>query len=122
MDYKFHRDLYGNYQAKFSMGHEALGLWLTEELGVNKELLTTLLKTVDQLQNQQRWEHYQAGNEFMLSMTSEGIEVRAAILDDLRDIAPEELNHYDEESQASCGLEDFRQLLEAWCEFIKAAD
>ncbi len=30
----------------------------------------------------------------------------------------EELEHYDQESQASCGLVDFQQILEAWKTFI----
>ena len=120
MDYEFRRNLYGRYQAEFSMGHEALGLWLTEELATDQVLIETLLKKIDQLQRQQCWEYSQPGREFMLNMNQAGIEVRAALLEDMADEAPDELNHYDQESQACCGLDDFRQLLEAWAGFIKS--
>lgn len=119
MDYEFRRDLHGRYKAELSMGHEALGLWLTEEVATDLVVVGVLLEKIAQLQNRACWEHRHPGREFMLTMTQEGVEVRAALLDDLADEAPEELSHYDEESQASCGLDDFRQLLEAWCEFIK---
>lgn len=119
MDYEFRRNLYGRYQAGFSMGHEVLGLWLTEELATDQTLIDTLLKKIDQLQSQQCWEYRQPGTEFMLNMNQDGIEIRAALLDDMADEAPDELNHYDQESEACCGLDDFRQLLEAWATFIR---
>jgi len=120
MDYEFRRNLNGRYQAEFSMGHEALGLWLTEEVGTDQAMMARLLTKVGQLQTQQRWEYLQTGREFMLTMNQDGIEVRAALLDDMAGEAPDDLNHYDQESQAHCGLDDFRQLLEAWSEFILA--
>ncbi len=61
-----------------------------------------------------------AGREFMLTLTREEASVRAALLDDEFDEAPEDLNHYDQESFASCGLDDFRQLVEAWQLFTNA--
>ena len=118
MDYEFRRNLYGRYQAEFSMGHEALGLWLTEELATDQELIASLLNNIELLQTQQSWQHQQPGREFMLSMNQDGVEVRAALLDDMADQAPDDLNHYDQESHACCGLDDFRQLLESWAEFI----
>lgn len=104
------------------MGHEALGLWLTEELGADPVLINTLLDKIEQLQKMECWEHHQSGREFMLIMTPEGVEVRAALLDDLADEAPDELSHYDQESQSCCGLDDFRQLLEAWREFVTTSN
>jgi len=50
-------------------------------------------------------------------MSRDDVEVRATLLDSLDDEAPVELNHYDQESQACCGRDDFRQLLEAWKAF-----
>jgi len=122
MDYEFRRNLYGGYQAEFSMGHEALGLWLTEELATDQAMINILLNKIEKLQTQQCWDYQQSGREFMLTMNQEGIEVRAALLDDMADEAPDDLAHYDQESQACCGLDDFRQLLESWAEFIKTPD
>ena len=121
MDYEFRRNLYGRYQAEFSMGHEALGLWLTEELATDQAMISILLNKLEKLQTQQCWHHHQPGREFMLTMNQDGIEVRAALLDDMADEAPDDLTHYDQESQACCGLDDFRQLLESWAEFIKTS-
>ncbi len=122
MDYEFRRNLYGHYQAEFSMGHEAFGLWLTEELATNLAMLSSLLVKIDMLKSRQSWQYLQPGQEFILTMSQDGVEVRAALLDDIADEAPDELNHYDQESYACCGLDDFRQLLQSWAEFIKASD
>jgi len=120
MDYELRRDIYGRFKAEFSMGHEALGLWLSDELATDQKQLALLLDKIDALEKQQCWEYRLPGREFSLTMTREGVEVRAALLDDLADEAPDELNHYDEESQASCGLVDFRQLLVSWCAFTNS--
>jgi uncharacterized protein YacL (UPF0231 family) len=120
MDYEFRRDMYGRYKAEFSMGHEALGLWLTEELAGNSGLIQNLIEKIVQLQTQKAWDHVQQGHEFTLSMNRDGIEVRSSQLDDMGDVAPEELNHYDQESEACCGLDDFKRLLEEWQRFTAA--
>ncbi|MDH5216361.1 MAG: YacL family protein [Gammaproteobacteria bacterium] len=119
MDYEFRRDLYGRYQARFSMGHEALGLWLTEELAANQELTDSLLDKIEHLKNSQCREYHQNGKEFTLHMSREGIEIHSLLLDNTFDEAPEELSFYDQESYASCGLDDFQQLLLAWQTFTK---
>lgn len=119
MDYEFRHDLYGRYQARFSMGHEALGLWLTEELAANHELTDSLLDKIEHLKNNQCREYHQNGKEFTLHMSREGVEIHSMLLDNTFDEAPEELSFYDQESYASCGLDDFRQLLLAWQTFIK---
>ncbi len=122
MDYELQRDIYGRPQAQLSMGHEALGLWLSEEVGSEQRLITTLLEKVQQLQNQTCWEYQHPGREFMLTMTPEGIEVRAALLDEVEDETIEGLGHYDQESVSHCGLDDFRQLLEAWKAFANGTN
>lgn len=123
MDYTFKRDLYGQYLAEFSMGHEAFGHWLTEELGSNQTKIGELLIKLEQLSQRSAHEHSVPGREFTLEMDQSGIEVRAALFDDANNeistAAPEELNHYDQESHACCGLDDFRQLLQAWQIFTK---
>ena len=39
MDYEFRRDPFGGYRARFSMGHEAIGQWLIDEVGKDEEKL-----------------------------------------------------------------------------------
>ncbi len=118
MDYEFRRNPYGRYQADFSMGYEALGLWFSEELGGDHAMIACLLDELEQLINKQRWEYRHAGREFVLSMNQEGVEVHAALLGGTDDEVPDELSHYDQESKASCGLNDFRLVLLAWKEFV----
>ena len=117
MDYQLRRDLYGQHHAELSIGVEAFGHWLNDELQSNHPLMTTLLQQIEQLQQKQTWEYQHSGREFSLTLTQEEVTVRAMLLEDEEDIAPDELEHYDQESQASCGLDDFRQLLEAWQAF-----
>ena len=117
MDYELHRDIYSLPQAELSMGHEALGLWLSEEVGTDQGLISTLLEKIEALQIQTCWEHHLPGREFMLTLNPDGVEVRAALLDDLADETADELSHYDQESESHCGLDDFRQLLAAWQDF-----
>jgi uncharacterized protein YacL (UPF0231 family) len=117
MDYELTRDIYGRPQARLSMGHEAFGLWLSEEVGSDQRLISALMEKVEQLQHHSCLEHKQAGHEFILTMTLDGVEVRAALLDVYADEAADGLSHYDQESESHCGLDDFIQLLEAWQEF-----
>ncbi len=49
MDYYIYRDLYGRQQVRLSMGHEALGLWLTDGGGVEQRLNIELLARVEQM-------------------------------------------------------------------------
>lgn len=115
MEYTFGRDDIGRYFAEFSMGHEAFGRWLSEELGHDRPKLDALLLTIDALQHKHRHEFELAGAEYTLWLTREEARVRAHILDasfDDEDLA--ELNYYDDELQAGCGLDDFKAVLEAW--------
>jgi len=119
MDYQFRHDLYGRCHAVLSSGLEAFAHWLNDELQDNSKLSKLLLQQIEQLQQRQQWEFQHPGREFTLRMNQQEVEVRAMLLDDEHDLAPEELNHYDQESCAECGLDDFRQLLEAWQHFIE---
>lgn len=117
MDYEFKRGIDGQSQAIFSMGHEIIGVWLGEELGVNLVQIDTLLMKINELLGCQCWEYRHTGVEFIVTMSRDNVEVRAALLDDMFDEPPDELDHYDQESCASCGLEDFQRLLLSWRAF-----
>nr|WP_067293166.1 YacL family protein [Marinobacterium profundum] len=115
MEYTFGRDDIGRYFAEFSMGHEAFGHWLNDELGQNRQQLDSLLQTIDDLQQRKLREFELSGIEYCLWLTREEAQVRAHILDES---APDdelaELSFYDDELQAGCGLDDFKAVLEAW--------
>lgn len=125
MDYEFSNDFIGDPVARCSMGHEALGNWLTAEIGTNAALISTLQSAIQQLQQRQIWEYHLEGSEYAIEITREEAIVRAHSLfadagtnaysdtDGLTD----DLDYYDAESLAHCGLEDFATLLRAWCQF-----
>jgi len=111
MDYEFRRDPFGGYRARFSMGHEAIGQWLIDEVGKDEEKLDELFSIIDQLSNRTRVEYRLNGGDYSLLLTHEEAEVKANALnielgEDLDDLA-----YYDDEQLAMCGLEDFAQVL-----------
>ncbi len=122
MDYEFSFDEYDKPIAEFSMGHEALGSWFTEELGADHQRIEELIEIIDQLINRRIEQRQIEGREYQLKLNQQDAEVRSASLDiDIDDELPEDTNPYDEESFSECGLEDFQQVLKSWQEFILSA-
>ena len=127
MDYHFQRNYSGRPEAQFSMNHEALGIWLTEELGSDWHQLELLLQVIDGLEKGLRWEYFDDGNEYCLHLTRDRAEVRAALLDSEMEPSTYEqhdeisgLEYYDNESISHCGLDDFKTLLLGWQDFLNA--
>ena len=145
MDYHFTTDIYGQAEAKFSMGHEAIGRWLTEELGSNRDKVSTLITVVENIMAGKLRRHQQQGFEFLLSIDYADVNISRAndcandtglghigehgLADDDFDThngleshdgdALDDGQHsYDAEHQASCGLEDFYRALTSWQEFL----
>ncbi|MEH6824010.1 MAG: YacL family protein [Motiliproteus sp.] len=118
MDYEFSTDPIGNHVARCSMGHEALGSWLTAEIGTNHRQISTLFEAVQRLQQRQAWEFQLEGTEYALELTRDEAIVRAHSLFADADELTDAQDYYDAESLAQCGLEDFAELLHAWRQFI----
>lgn len=120
MDYDFTRDIYGNVCAEFSMGHEAIGSWLSEEVGDSAALISEILRAVEQLKARQRFDYTREGHEFDIEISMDEAVVRAHSLDSDGDaeMPDEEMDFYDEESFARCGLDDFAELMLGWQQFV----
>ncbi|MGB0468134.1 MAG: YacL family protein [Pontibacterium sp.] len=124
MDYKFEQGLTGDYQAEFSMGHEALGVWLSAELKDNSSLIEPLLKAIKELKQGLRWDYETEGYEYNLQLSRNEACVRAHCLEAFDDsgiedgFVEESMDYYDSESFASCGLDDFEALLLDWISFV----
>lgn len=120
MDYDFTRDIYGNVCAEFSMGHEAIGSWLSEEVGDKSALIEEIIHAVEQLKARQRFDYSREGHEFDIEISMDEAIVRAHSLDivDDADMPDEEMDFYDEESFARCGLDDFAGLMSGWQQFV----
>lgn len=122
MDYDFSFDEYDKPVAEFSMGHEAIGTWFTDELGTNQQRIEELIEITDQLISRRIEQRLIEGTEYQLRLNQEDAQVRALSLDvDIDEELPENTNFYDEESFAECGLEDFQQAVQSWQEFILSA-
>lgn len=122
MDYDFSFDEYDKPIAEFSMGHEAMGSWFSEELGANQQRIEEIIDIIDQLIHRRIQQRQIEGTEYQLRMGQEDVEVRALSLElDIDEELPEDTNLYDEESFSECGLEDFQQALISWQEFILSA-
>lgn len=122
VEYDFGRDLTGKLHAGFSMGHEAFGLWLIEEVGDDRTLMQELLLHAQQLKRGEGWEYRHEGTSYSLLLSREDAQVRAHALDMPLDgeLSDEDLDLYDDEAQASCGLDDFMGVLEDWAEFVRS--
>lgn len=107
MDYEFRRDPFGGYRARFSMGHEAIGQWLIDEVGKDEEKLDELFAIIDQLSSRTRVEYRLLGGDYSLLLTHEEAEVKANVLNIEQDEDLDDLAYYDDEQLAMCGLEDF---------------
>tara|TARA_R110002110_G_scaffold60777_1_gene170992 strand:+ start:395 stop:784 length:390 start_codon:yes stop_codon:yes gene_type:complete len=122
MDYEFTTDPIYNYSARFSMGHEAIGNWLTMEISDNPLLIDKLFAAIQQLQHSQIWEYLLEGNEYAIELSRDEASVRAhSLFADAEDFDAglnQGFDYYDSESAAQCGLTDFTTMLQAWCQFI----
>lgn len=112
-------------EAKFSMGHEAVGRWLTEELKGNRDSIESLLNTISKVENGEISNESIEGKEFILRIDRDEVEIIALTLDgdicsdsDIQDDIPEDTNLYNEEMRSECGLPDFKYAVESWLVFI----
>lgn len=132
MDYDFKTDLYGEPEARFSMGHEAIGRYFSEHLGRSRARIDALLLTLAQQQNSHR-EQTLSDVEFELRLSRERVAVHTLASQaaehaehragDSHDVdgngfGDEQLDYFDDEQWAECGLPDFQQALEAWRQFV----
>ncbi|WP_372833957.1 YacL family protein [Pontibacterium sp.] len=118
MEYEFSQDFTGP-EARFSMGHEALGYWLTQEVGDRADKISSLFKALDNLTQGTAWDFEMEGFEYDLMLSRDDASVKAHSLNagDEADLE-EDMDFYDAESSARCGLEDFSSLLKDWAEFV----
>lgn len=117
MEYDFVRDLTGKVLVKSSMGHEAIGQWLNEEVSGNISLLDQVEQQLDAVAGSLRqWQHI--GHEYTLLMDGEEVMVRANDLLFVNDELEDGMSYYDDESLALCGTDDFRHLLQQYRAFL----
>ncbi|WBF46263.1 protein YacL [Serratia rubidaea] len=117
MDYEFLRDVTGQVIVRFSMGHEAIGHWINEELKGDLNLLARIESGAAQVKGSERqWQL--EGHEYTLLMDGEEVMIRANQLLFEGDEMEEGMSYYDEESLSFCGVEDFLAVLKAYRHFM----
>jgi hypothetical protein len=118
MEYEFVREITGQVKVSFSMGHEALGHWLNDEVDGDLNLLdqieTYLAHAGDK--RQQPWQH--VGHEYTLWTDGDEVMVSANELSFVSDELEEGLHYYDEESLSLCGSDDFLLVLRQYRSFL----
>ena len=123
MDFHFDIDDYSRPVAVFSVGHEAIGRWFSEELHAAQDEIARLLEHIESIESRAVSYYQVQGREFQLSMDRNAAEVLALALSmeaygDHDKELPEGTNLYEQESQAECGLLDFKHALLCWQEFV----
>ena len=121
MDYEFIREPDGRLKAYLSMGHEAVGHWLNDEMGSQLSLMQEVLADIDALQRGEQETISRHGTVYSLHLSDEEAEVAANVVQfEFADELEPDMAYYDDEQMAGCGLEDFQRLLLAWHDFVRA--
>lgn len=119
MEYQFVKGLTGEYRIRCSMGHEVIGRWLEQEIYTDKTRIASLLEAIERIKSEESQEYSMLGKEISILIRRDEVTVQENSLAQEDDTLQEsEFDFYDCESDAGCGLEDFEQLIQSWCEFI----
>ena len=121
MEFEFRKDFISEQATvKLSMGHEAFATWLEQE-GQAVSWIEDLLAEIELLQQRSIMDVKLVGSEFSLLLNQDEAQVvNHSLINDQDDIDLEaDMDFYDVEIQASCGLEDFLHLIESWLEFVQ---
>jgi len=126
MEYQYANDpITGHAKATFSLEHEILGPWLEVEVGNDNERLSNLLVAIDDVEHMRETEVVIIGCEYTANISREDVVIQAnTSLNGAESPIPEELmddvDNIDAGFAASCGTDDFRQILLSWAKFIKS--
>ena len=122
MDYQFRHDIYGLPIAKFSMGHEAIGQWLSDELGENRLKTNELINIISQIECGDIGFKEIKGSQLLLSLNLINAEVEALESDYIEDDFTQSSDDIDQlhdcELKAECGISDFKLAIIDWLDFI----
>ncbi|MBM7071306.1 YacL family protein [Shewanella sp. 202IG2-18] len=122
MDFEFRRNtLDDGVVAIFSMEHQVLGRWFTEELSNDKVKLADVKSALESVCSKHIQEWRSVGREISLEINSEQVTVfeNSLNLDDELEELEQGFNLYSAESFAYCGFEDFQNVLESFEDFIR---
>jgi uncharacterized protein YacL (UPF0231 family) len=119
MDYEFRKNLIeGGYSARFSMEHQFIARWVIEDLGTDDARIQTLLNHIEaHLANGTTIE--QRGPEMTLTIEDNEVVIQSNDLFSEQEFELEQdMDLYQSESIAECGIEDFEAMLHSWRAFF----
>ncbi|OBW90873.1 YacL family protein [Gallibacterium salpingitidis] len=124
MEFQFYRLDRQTVNVECSMEHEAIARWANSEIQGNLQKIQDILAVIKQCQNTPHTiDKIVTGKEFSLHINRDEVMVKANVLFDENPIDEEaledDLQFYDEENMALCGLEDFVHFLESYRQFIQ---
>jgi uncharacterized protein YacL (UPF0231 family) len=118
MDYKFYRELGGQAIAECEPEVSTFGDCLTLELSKNESEVSGLLKVIEKLQSKQLTSHKVKWNDFTLILSQDEAELHTHVgyWDSEEDLP--EGTELDTQGEQGCGLQDLKELLTDWYEFL----
>jgi uncharacterized protein len=119
MDYQFYRDVTGRPIAECELGH--FGDWLSHEIGDDMQAIQGLLANIVQLESKQKRRVVVNGKDYDLVLDQDEAELQFKTMLWQEDDELPEGTELDENLQIGCGLEDIKQLIEAWLDFLDPA-
>ncbi|CAM4063937.1 YacL family protein [Vibrio neonatus] len=118
MEFEFKR-AFGEYSIKTSMGHEIVGRWLQEEIGRDADKLQQVFALIEQATHNQSEVLLLSGTEISMSIEAGEVTVQENVLQQQTEQEFEpDMDFYNCESSAACGLEDFSTLIHQWQRFL----
>lgn len=126
MDYQFeHETGTGRPLARVALEQESFGTYLTEEVGQDEVRIVQLLRLLHAAPMGQLPETSVDGHEWTLSIEGDAVTLEPHGGEDFMDAQTRQLleddaiDSIDGCAPAVCGIDDFRQLLQAWHAFIR---
>lgn len=124
MEYQYQLDsTTGGFKALFSYEHQVFGPWLETEVSNNQQKLIEVLTAIDDVSSLKQHEVIITGREYTLIIDQQDVSIRVNSGMDGDDSEEAELSEQDlsfaDSGVAMCGLEDFRQLILSWSNFVK---
>lgn len=119
MEYEFRQGIDGSLHAAFSMDHEVIGRWLTDEIGRDPSKIASLITKLNQVQTGESLGFTSTGRCFSLEIDQNDVSIISNEFSSQTDDELQEfMTLYTAESQAFCGVDDFHQVLLSWQAFI----
>ncbi len=118
MDYKFFREISGKPIAQCEPEAATFGDWLSHELGNDDSAVSALLGVIEQLQSQQLKSHKVKGHDYTLVLDQDEAELHRHLGYWDEDMALPEGTELDQQDEVGGGLQDLKELLLEWSEFI----